>query len=358
MRVCILGSGLSALTLAKAIVNQNICVDILTSKKKTLLNSTRTIGISKSNIDYINNNIVNIEKICWKINKIEVLTENLSKEKVLNFENGKDQLFSIIQNLKIYKILEKSLSKNKNFKKIYKKNYLSLLHKYDLIINTDYSNLITKKYFNKKISKDYFSYAYTSTIIHKKITNYTARQIFTKHGPLAFLPMSNTQTSLVFSIKKYKELTNQDLIKLVNKFNFYYDVKKIQKFDTFKLESLNLRNYYQNNILAFGDLLHKIHPLAGQGFNMTIRDIKILLDIIKNKIDLGLPIDISVNKEFEIKSKAKNLIFSNGINFVHEFFNLESKTKNNILSKSVQILGRNKSINKIFTKIADNGKFF
>ena len=54
--------------------------------------------------------------------------------------------------------------------------------------------------------------------------------------------------------------------------------------------SVNLRNYYHKNILAFGELIHKIHPLAGQGFNMTIRDIKILLEIIQNKIDLGLPI--------------------------------------------------------------------
>ena len=70
MRVCILGSGLSALTLAKALVGQNIFVDIFSSKKKTELNFLRTIGISKSNFDYFNNSIVNIEKICWKINKI------------------------------------------------------------------------------------------------------------------------------------------------------------------------------------------------------------------------------------------------------------------------------------------------
>ena len=37
------------------------------------------------------------------------------------------------------------------------------------------------------------------------------------------------------------------------------------------------------NILAFGDLLHKIHPLAGQGFNMTIRDMTNLIKIIKIK---------------------------------------------------------------------------
>ncbi len=358
MRVCILGSGLSALTLAKALVGQNIFVDIFCSKKKPVLNFLRTIGISKSNFDYFNYNIVNIEKICWKINKIEILTENLNKEKVLNFENENNQLFSIAKNFEIYEAVEKSLSKNKNFRKIYKNNYLNLLKKYDLVINTDYFSSITKKYFNKKILKDYYSYAYISEITHKKVTNRVATQIFTKYGPLAFLPISNTQTSLVFSIKKNKKVTNEDLIKLVNQYNLNYEIQKIEKFNSFKLVSFNLRNYYQGNILAFGDLLHKIHPLAGQGFNMTLRDIKLLLSIIKYKTDLGLPIDISINKEFEKKSKSKNMIFSNGIDLIHEFFDLESKTNNTLLSKSIKFLGKNSSINKVFTKIADNGTIF
>ena len=51
MRVCVVGDGLSALTLAKAIVNQNICVDIYAQKKAKSINQTRTIGISKNNSD-------------------------------------------------------------------------------------------------------------------------------------------------------------------------------------------------------------------------------------------------------------------------------------------------------------------
>ena len=74
---------------------------------------------------------------------------------------------------------------------------------------------------------------------------------------------------------------------------------KYDKIDSFELKSLNLRSYYHNNILAFGDLLHKIHPLAGQGFNMTIRDIKVLMNIIKDKLDLGLPLDSSVTKNLK-----------------------------------------------------------
>ena len=105
-------------------------------------------------------------------------------------------------------------------------------------------------------------------------------------------------------------------------------------------------------------MLHRIHPLAGQGFNMTIRDIKILLEIIVNKKSLGLSLDNSVNYEFEKKSKHKNLIFSNSIDLVYEFFNFERKTNSIFLSKSVQLIGRNPSVNKLFTKIADNGAIF
>ena len=104
-------------------------------------------------------------------------------------------------------------------------------------------------------------------------------------------------------------------------------------------------------------MLHRIHPLAGQGFNMTLRDIHILMNIIKEKIDLGLPLDSSINNEFEKKLKHKNVLFSNGIDLIYEFFNFERKLNNNFLSKSVKLIGNNPSINKMFVQIADKGIF-
>ena len=59
----------------------------------------------------------------------------------------------------------------------------------------------------------------------------------------------------------------------------------------FELKSSNLRTYYHKNILAFGDLLHRLHPLAGQGFNMTIRDIRDLSKLIELKFNNGLELD-------------------------------------------------------------------
>ena len=162
-------------------------------------------------------------------------------------------------------------------------------------------------------------------------------------------PQSYIQSIIKIRIKK------KTINDLIHQYNFKYKIKKIEKIESFKLSSLSLRSYYHNNILAFGDLLHRIHPLAGQGFNMTIRDIKYLIKIIDHRINLGLPIDQSINYEFEKKLKHKNFIFSNGINLVHEYFKLESKLKNPFLSRSVQVLGKNYSINRMITKIADEG---
>ena len=356
MKVCIVGSGLTSLTLAKALVNQNIFVDMFDKKKSILVNKSRTLGISASNIEFFNNNIINIKKILWKLKKIEIFTDNLKDEKLLKFENNNKEIFSIIKNYKLYDILNKSLKKNKFFNKINSKKFSVSLKDYDLIINTNYFNAITRKYFSRKITKEYNSVAYTAIIDHKKIENNVAKQIFSKLGPIAFLPISNNQTSIVFSIKN--NLIKNDIIRLINKYNNKYKILNISKIETFDLKSFSLRSYYHKNILAFGDLLHRIHPLAGQGFNMTIRDTKVLIKIINNRLKLGLPLDSSVNQEFQKQTKDRNFIFSNSIDFIHEFFNFERKSKNNFLSKSVRMLGKNQSLNKVFMKIADEGLIF
>ena len=355
MRVCILGSGLSCLTLAKALVNQKIYVDVKVSGNFLKPSKSRTIGISKSNLEFFNKHVINIDKITWKLRQIHIFSDNLKKEKLLNFENSKNQLFSILKNYELYNVLNKSLKKNKYFRIINLKRNKKLFENYDIVIVTDYSSPIAKKYFNKQIIKKYNSFAYTTIIEHKNIPNDIATQIFTKYGPLAFLPLSNNKTSIVYSINNPNLFSNEQIQDLIHNYNFKYKIKKINKIEFFELKSFYLRSYYNNKFLAFGDLLHRIHPLAGQGFNMTIRDIKIFLNLIKNRANLGLPVDSSINSEFENKTKHINFIFANGVDLIHEFFNLERKNKNNTLSKSIQFLGKNPSINKVFTTLADKG---
>ncbi len=355
MRVCILGTGLTSLTLTKALVNEKIYVDVFHSKNFQKINPSRTIGISKKNIYFFNKNIININKFIWKLKKIHIYSDNLKKEKLINFQDDKDQLFSIIKNFQLHEILKKSLRKSKYYKELKLKDYPKFFDKYNIIINTDHLNPITKKFFNQKIIKKYKSLAYTCILDHQSISNNIATQIFTKKGPLAFLPISNKKTSVVYSIKNTKKKDDQTITDLINKYNFKYKIEKINKIESFELNSVNLRSYYHKKYLAFGDLLHRIHPLAGQGFNMTLRDIKIILKIIKKKRQLGLPLDYSVNAEFEKTIKHKNFIFSNGIDLIYELFNFESKLNNKLLSKSIQFIGKNPVMNKFFTNIADKG---
>ncbi len=356
MKVGILGDGLISLALAKTLVNEGIPVDLIYNYKSKNINKNRTIGITKTNIDFFNKEVLDISKLLWEVNKIEIFNEK-SKKKILNFENNKNYLFSIIKNYKLYNLLINSLKNNKLFKK---KNipHLKILNKniYQVIINCDSNSLITKKFFFKNIKKNYESNAYVTILNHKKnIQNNIAYQVFTRFGPIAFLPISEIETSVVFSVKKDKNLNQTEIINLIKKYNFKYAIKNIEKIENFELISSNLRSYYYKNILAFGELLHKIHPLAGQGFNMSIRDIKKLHQLVKNRINLGLEINSSICLDFEKQFKYKNYLFSSGIDFIYEFFNLESNIKNNQLGKTIKLLGKNKSFINFLTKLADNG---
>ena len=265
----------------------------------------------------------------------------------------------MIKNDELYKLLRNKISKNKFIKKKLIKDsffYEELMekNKYDLIINCDSNNFFSKKFFSKKINKNYNNFAYTTILRHKKIENDIAIQIFTKFGPIAFLPISNTETSVVCSLDtKNKKYNNIEVINLIKKNNPKYQIKDISKLSSFMLDSSSLRNYYHKNILAFGDLLHRIHPLAGQGFNMSIRDIKVLSEIIQNKINLGMQLDSLILDEFEKEAKNKNFIFSNGIDLIYETFSLDKKINSKNFTKILKFFGKNKKLTSFFIKLAD-----
>jgi len=362
MNVCIIGDGLTSLSLAKILIKKKINVHIYHQKKNITLIPSRTIGITENNISFLKKeNFQFSKKYAWEIKRIEIYTEKLKSNKILNFENNNNKLFFMIKNDEFYKKLNKQLIDSKFFKRIKIKNnnvYKKLLkdEKYDLIINCDTNNILSKKFFSKKINKDYGNIAFTTILKHKKLINNTATQVFTKLGPVAYLPISNSETSIVCSLEvKNKKYTDNEIINLIKDNNNKYKIKKFMKLNKFKLQSSILRNYYYKNILAFGDLLHKVHPLAGQGFNITIRDIKVLSKIIQNRIDLGMQLDPFILEEFEKKTKHSNFIFSSGIDFIYEFFNFDKKNNNKNLNKILRYIGKNKNLNNTFIKLADNG---
>ena len=76
MNICLVGNNLTSLILSKTLINSGAILDIFYFKNKKNSPSIRTIGISKSNIDFINNNICQLKlKNFNKISKIQIFSE-------------------------------------------------------------------------------------------------------------------------------------------------------------------------------------------------------------------------------------------------------------------------------------------
>ncbi len=365
MNVCLIGNGISTLILANVLANRKIKVSIYEEPKKKQKSISRTLGISRNNFNYLIKEKININKKSWPINKIKIFNEIEKGNEILNFGSKNDKIFYIIKHTDLIKFLYTNIKKNKYIKQNKIKNpsfFNSILKEkdnYDLIINFNEKNKISKKLFFKRNEKDYKSLAFTSLIEHKVCKNNTAHQIFTKFGPLAFLPCSNSKTSIVYSVLDQNNVIKDTRVKeLILNYNRKYKINSFSKLEKFKLKSSILKNYYHKKILCFGDNLHKIHPLAGQGLNMTIRDIKVLLNLIDLRINLGLPIDNSVLVEFQNKTKHYNYIFSNAIDFIHEFFKFDNNFGNLYSKKLFNLLESNSLFKKYSTKFADKGIFF
>ena len=360
MRICLIGKNLTNYVLAKNLASKNLNVDIIYENKNENFFFHRTIAISKNNFDFLLKINKKTKIPFWPIKNIKIFCDQTNSKELFEFKNENQENFFLVKYNDIFNSYEKVCQKSKNIKfKLIKNNSkiknLYEKNNYNIVINSDSKNKLNKKYFNKRIEKNYNSFAYTAIMHHEKIKNNIAIQIFTKFGPLAFLPISNNKTSLVFSVSKDFKLDEIKIIELIKKYNVNYKINKINNFEKFNLKFFMQRNYIYNNILSFGDLSHRIHPLAGQGFNMTIRDIIILSSLIDDKIDLGLDLDKSLLNDFQNKTKHLNYIFGMGVHFIHEFFHLDNKT-NNFLSKSISdVLGKNNLLNKYANLIADKG---
>ena len=363
MKVCLIGNNLTSLILANILSEKNFYTEIFSLKGPKLNFKTRTLGITNSNLIYLEKYFKNISKKTNLINKIQVLIKNKKINKEILFNKDIKTLFSMVKYDKLYSIIESKSTRNKYIKfKYFKKDtdLLVLKNKKDfkLIINCEKHNFLTKKFLKYQINKNYYNKAFTTIINHKKLVNNKAIQIFTDFGPVAFLPLSEKKTSVVFSfdIKKKNNISEDAIIELIKDFNPIYKIISMEKLEYFNLELKLPKKYYYENILFFGDAIHSIHPLAGQGFNMTIRDIKTLNNILSQKINLGMNIDKNIFNEFEKETKSKNSVFSFGIDFIHEFFKFNKDyVPKNISETIIDFINNNQKIKNLSIKFANHG---
>ena len=359
-RICIVGDGLSGLMSAIALNNlANLEVHLIARKNKRK-NDKRTTAISPSNFNFFQEIMTKFDKkLFWPSKKINLFYE--TKEKTINFLNfneDNNNLLYVFENDKIRETLLKEIKKKKI--KIIQKDItkLSDLNFYDLRIlclgksSAIYQNIIEKR----SIDKDYKEIAITGYVEHSQNQLHTS-QLFLKEGPLAILPFSRNNFSFVWSVNKNFITKNiNKIIKL--KISEILDNKRKINITNIQFYPLTLnlkRSYYKNNALILGEGLHTVHPVAGQGFNLVMRDIKKLREVLKYYADLGISIkSSSALEDFSGRRKSENIITGLGIDLTHNFFK-QSKLLEPIKEVILKNVSKNNIIKKISKFISNQG---
>ncbi|MDT8453293.1 MAG: UbiH/UbiF/VisC/COQ6 family ubiquinone biosynthesis hydroxylase [Gammaproteobacteria bacterium] len=116
----------------------------------------------------------------------------------------------------------------------------------------------------------------------------TAWQRFTPDGPLAFLPLFNGQSSIVWSLEESKVAAMLSLDddafcrQLEQAFEYQLGaVTGVSSRQAFPLGHGHVNQYVQPGLALVGDAAHNIHPLAGQGANLGFLDAASLAEVIK-----------------------------------------------------------------------------
>ena len=339
-KICIIGNGLAGLTTAAILSKQSISIDLYSNKKQSKNSDNRTTAISNSNYQFIKSNLnLNKTNFFWTCKKINLFYENGKKIiNFLNFNEKNKKFMHIFQNKFLKDRLDKIVSSKKNIK-IIKKNIEEINTErgfvvqnkkkvfYDLIILSigSLSKLYNSIDAGRSIRKNYKEVAITAIIKHDtKIEN--AKQFFLKEGPLAILPLKKNIFSIVWSVNNKYFQDNEKNIRniLSQKLKTLLDIKKIKNIEHMKSFPINWSlktKYFKKNILILGDGLHTVHPIAGQGFNLVLRDIKKLTELTNHTLRLGMSFqDSFLLKNFYNARKPENNLFGIGINLTNLFF--------------------------------------
>lgn len=144
--------------------------------------------------------------------------------------------------------------------------------------------------------------AIVTMIEHERSHGGIAFELFYPTGPFAILPMTatgdaapGTRSAIVWSVRAddadaYLALPPRALCAEIAKRmgGFLGEVRMIAPASAYPLGFHHAESYVAERLVLVGDAAHGIHPIAGQGFNMGLRDIAALAEVLVDGARLGL----------------------------------------------------------------------
>jgi len=193
-------------------------------------------------------------------------------------------------------------------------------------------------------TQDYQQTAVVTNVKTALHHQYTAWQVFLPSGPLAFLPLTDGYSSIVWSTspqnaQELLAMSEADFkAALQQSFNNTLgEITEAGELGAFPLRSLHAKHYVKPALALIGDAAHTIHPLAGQGVNLGFADAACLAEVLLDAMHAGKPIgDYQVLRRYERWRKGDNLSMLSAMSAFKTVFGSRS---------SLLRLGRNMGFN-------------
>ena len=241
--------------------------------------------------------------------------------------------------------------------------------KSSLIISAD-GNLSTLrelckiKYLNNNLNHTII----TGYLECKKFNNSTAKQIFLKDNFIGLLPLNDKENliNFVWSIdnkifNKNKFDYHNQIIQMLNKFFLKEDLifnypksteDQFQKVQTYPINVKFVNNPFKERIILIGDAAHTIHPLAGQGFNLSIEDCFDMLKCLQNAKYVGKDFgNLSLLKAYNNIRKTRKNFITLLTTIIFYVFSIKNNQLNNIINYGIEKIEKT-SLKEIFKFLA------
>ncbi len=170
----------------------------------------------------------------------------------------------------------------------------------------------------KQKSRDYGQTAIITNIQLGRDHLNQAFERFTQHGPLAMLPLSNKRCALVWAMANdnaafIASLDDKTFLSQLQK-SFGYRLGRLEdvgKRFVYPLKQVITENPVKWPIVLVGNAAQTLHPVAGQGFNLALRDVATLAQLINQ---YGLSEDmVNIYRQKRESDRQAIVRFTNGL---------------------------------------------
>lgn len=162
----------------------------------------------------------------------------------------------------------------------------------------------------------------------------TAWQRFLPGGPLAFLPLADGRSSIVWSVPTAygRELVSFDDARFAAELqaasgSMLGRIGGVSERAAFGLRALHALRYSRRRVALVGDAAHAVHPLAGQGMNLGLLDAACLAEVLETARASGEePSDARVLGRYDRRRKRHNLQTIVALDALNRLFRLPEWT--------------------------------